>query len=92
MFDEPTNHLDIRHQRFLLQYLHDLVRSQGKSILVVLHDLTQAYRYTDEVILLRSGEVVAQDTPDAVMTAKRLSEVYQVDIKAHETTDGLVFV
>ncbi len=92
MFDEPTNHLDIRHQRFLLKYLHDLVRQQRKSILVVLHDLTHAHRYTDEVVLLDGGQVVAQGTPDEVMTSRRLSDIYHIHIKAHHTDDGLVFV
>ena len=92
MFDEPTNHLDIRHQRFLLKYLHNLVRYQHKSILVVLHDLTHAHRYTDEVVLLNNGQVVAQGTPTEVMSSEQLSQVYNVDIKAHSTEDGLVFV
>ena len=92
MFDEPTNHLDIRHQRFLLHYLHNLVRQQRKSILVVLHDLTHAHRYTDEVVLLSGGQVVAQGTPSEVMTRSQLSDVYDVDIKVHQTEDGLVFV
>ena len=92
MFDEPTNHLDIRHQRFLLQYLQRLVHRQRKSILVVLHDLTHAHRYTDEVVLLNQGSVVAQGLPDVVMNSRQLSEVYHVDIKAHHTEDGLVFV
>jgi len=92
MFDEPTNHLDIRHQRFLLKYLHNLVRQQRKSILVVLHDLTHAHRYTDEVVLLDGGRVIAQGTPDEVMTSEQLSDIYHVDIKAHHTEDGLVFV
>lgn len=92
MFDEPTNHLDIRHQRFLLKYLQGLVRHQRKSILVVLHDLTHAHRYTDEVVLLNKGKIVAQGLPDAVMTSQQLSEVYHVDIKAHQTEDGLLFV
>lgn len=92
MFDEPTNHLDIRHQRFLLHYLHNLVHQQRKSILVVLHDLTHAHRYTDEVVLLNDGQVIAQGTPTEVMTRQRLSATYNVDIKAHQTEDGLVFV
>lgn len=92
MFDEPTNHLDIRHQRFLLHYLHNLVRQQRKSIVVVLHDLTHAYRYTDEVVLLNGGRVIAQGTPNQVMTSEQLSDVYNVNIKAHQTEDGLVFI
>lgn len=92
MFDEPTNHLDIRHQRFLLNYLYNLVQQQRKSILVVLHDLTHAHRYTDEVVLLDGGRVIAQGMPNEVMTSERLSDVYDVDIKAHQTEDGLVFM
>ena len=92
MFDEPTNHLDIRHQRFLLNYLYNLVQQQRKSILVVLHDLTHAHRYTDEVVLLDGGKVIAQGIPNEVMTSERLSDVYDVDIKAHQTEDGLVFM
>ena len=92
MFDEPTNHLDIRHQRFLLHYLHNLVQQQRKSILVVLHDLTHAHRYTDEVVLLNGGRVVAQGRSNEVMTSEQLSDVYHVDIKAHQTEDGLVFM
>ena len=92
MFDEPTNHLDIRHQRFLLHYLHNLVKQEHKSILVVLHDLTHAYRYTDKVVLLNGGQVVAQGTPSEVMTRPQLSDVYDVDIKVHQTEDGLVFI
>lgn len=92
MFDEPTNHLDIRHQRFLLNYLHCLVQHQRKSILVVLHDLTHAHRYTDEVVLLDGGQIIAQGTPDEVMTSQQLSDVYHTNIKAHQTEDGLIFV
>ena len=92
MFDEPTNHLDIRHQRFLLNYLHNLVRHQRRSILVVLHDLTHAHRYTDEVVLLNEGCIVAQGSPDEVMTSEQLSAVYNVDIKVHQTEDGSIFV
>lgn len=92
MFDEPTNHLDIRHQRFLLKYLHNLVHYQRKSILVVLHDLTHAHRYTDEVVLLNKGQVVAQGSPSVVMSSEQLSAVYDVDIKTHHTDDGVLFV
>ena len=92
MFDEPTNHLDIRHQRFLFKYLHNLVRQQRKNILVLLHDLTHAHRYTDEVVLLNGGQIVAQGTPSEVMKRPQLSDVYDVDIKVHQTEDGLVFI
>lgn len=92
MFDEPTNHLDIRHQRFLLGYLQQLVREQQKSIVVVLHDLTHSYRYSDEVILMNQGQIVTQGAPHEVMTNEQLSTVYATDIQAYDTEGGRVFM
>lgn len=92
MLDEPTNHLDIRHQRFLLAYLQDLVRQQLKTVIVVLHDLTHAYRYSDEVILMNQGAIVAQGAPNVVMTQAKLNPVYQVAIESYDTAGGRVFI
>lgn len=92
MFDEPTNHLDIRHQRHLLHYLQQLVHKEGKSIIVVLHDLTHAYRYSDEVVLIHHGRIIDQGAPEQVMTQHQLSGVYQVDIQTYDTDGGRVFV
>ena len=92
MFDEPTNHLDIRHQRFLLEYLQQLVRERQKSILVVLHDLTHGYRYSDEVVLMNQGQIVAQGAANEIMTNEQLSPVYQTDILSYDTPGGRVFM
>lgn len=92
MFDEPTNHLDIRHQRFLLRYLQRLVQESHKSIVVVLHDLTHAYRYSDDVVLIDQGQIVSQGPPSKVMTHQQLSKVYQTDIHAYDTEGGRVFM
>ncbi|HBH34232.1 MAG TPA: ABC transporter ATP-binding protein [Psychrobacter sp.] len=92
MLDEPTNHLDIRHQRFLLRYLRQLVLEQQKTILVVLHDLSHAYRYSDEVLLMNEGQVVAQGSPQQVMTQEQLSAIYHTDIETYDTQSGRLFV
>lgn len=92
MLDEPTNHLDIRHQRFLLNYLRQLVLEQQKTILVVLHDLTHAYRYSDEVLLMNEGQVIAQGSPQQVMTQEQLSTIYNTDIETYDTQSGRLFV
>lgn len=96
LFDEPTNHLDIRHERALFVYLKELVKTQNKSIVVVLHSLTHAYRHADEVIAMQHnagvGTVIAQGTPQTVMTAERLSQMYQAPIKVIDTEDGRVFL
>lgn len=92
LLDEPTNHLDIRHQKALLKYLQEQVHQCGKSMVVVLHDLTHAYRYADEVVLLHQGKLVMQGRPEEVMTEERLSEVYQVSLKSYDTDDGRFFM
>lgn len=98
LFDEPTNHLDIRHERALFVYLKSLVANHGKSIVVVLHNLTTAYRHADEVIAMakdeqtQAGKVVAQGTPQSVMTQELLSQMYQAPIVAYETAQGKVFL
>ena len=55
LLDEPTTYLDLAHQIEVLDLLHDLHTQQGKTIIMVLHDLNQACRYADQIIALRSG-------------------------------------
>nr|WP_067433266.1 ABC transporter ATP-binding protein [Nocardioides jensenii] len=84
LLDEPTNHLDVSHQLELLE----LVRSLGISCLVALHDLTLAAAYCDQVALLQHGRLVAQGSPEAVLTSERVEEVYAVtcDVLTHPRT------
>lgn len=88
LLDEPFNHLDIRHQHRLMQYVHE--HRSDFSAVMVLHDLAMAANHADHVVLLNHGEVVASGHPDAVMTAERLSEVYQWPIR-RVTENGAVF-
>ncbi len=87
MLDEPTAALDLGHQEAILQ----LTRAravQGDAVLVVLHDLNLAAAYADRVALLQRGRVVACDTPREVLTAERVSEVYQTPVEVIEHGSG----
>lgn len=75
ILDEPTNHLDIRHQ---LQVL-DIVQGLGVGVLAALHDLHLAARYCDRVYVIKSGRIVASGTPQEVLTAELISQVYGVE-------------
>lgn len=90
LMDEPTNHLDIKHERALFAYLRQLVAQEHKSLVLVLHNLTYAYRHSDEVIALKQGELVAQGAPEAVMNETVLATLYDTPIKRYETDDGVV--
>lgn len=79
LLDEPTTYLDLAHQIEVLDLLHDLNTQQGKTIIMVLHDLNQACRYADHLIALRSGQVYAQGNPQDVMTEVLVREVFELE-------------
>ncbi|PSN12059.1 cobalamin/Fe(3+)-siderophore ABC transporter ATP-binding protein, partial [filamentous cyanobacterium CCP5] len=79
LLDEPTTYLDLAHQIEVLDLLHNLNTQQGKTIVMVLHDLNQACRYADQVITLRSGGVYAQGQPQQVMTETLVRDVFGLD-------------
>lgn len=80
LLDEPTTYLDLRYQVELLDLVRDLVDDDGIAVGVVLHDLDQAAGIADRVVLLSAGRVVADGTPDEVLRAELLTEVYGIRI------------
>jgi iron complex transport system ATP-binding protein len=82
LLDEPTTWLDINHQVELMRLMGEL-RNQGKTVVAVLHDLNQASRYCDRLVVMASGKVVAQGTPEEVMTPELLRSVFSVDAEIH---------
>lgn len=75
LLDEPTTFLDIAHQYDLMEMFRTL-HEQGKTIVAVLHDLNQAARYADHLIVMKHGQVVATGAPAEVMTESGLEEVF----------------
>ncbi|WP_127473883.1 ABC transporter ATP-binding protein [Microbacterium sulfonylureivorans] len=75
LLDEPTTFLDITHQIELMELLTDL-HSVGHTLVAVLHDLNHAARYGTHLIAMKDGQVVAEGTPDQVVTAQLVEEVF----------------
>jgi ferric hydroxamate transport system ATP-binding protein len=89
LLDEPTTYLDLRYQVELLDLVRDLADEHGTAVGVVLHDLDQAAAVADRLVLLRTGVVVADGTPENVLDADRLSEVYGIRIDVdHDPATG----
>lgn len=82
--DEPCNHLDIRHQHKLMQDLKKRRKNNKITAVIVLHDLNLAYRYADFIVLLNNGKLIANGTPDEVMTSEILSQAYRWEIKKYQ--------
>ncbi|SAL44813.1 ABC transporter-like protein [Caballeronia peredens] len=78
LLDEPTTYLDIHHQLDILRELRRLNRERGLTIVWVLHDLNQAAAFSDEIVLMRAGRIVAQGTPEAMIDPRHLHETFGV--------------
>jgi iron-siderophore transport system ATP-binding protein len=79
LLDEPTTFLDLAHQIDVLDLAVDLNRRDGRTVVMVLHDLNQACRYADHLIVMRAGRIVAQGEPAGVITAELMAEVFDLD-------------
>ncbi len=85
LLDEPTTYLDIAHQIEVLDLLYQLNRQAGRTIVMVLHDLNMACRYSHHLIALRDGQVIAQGQPAAVVTETMVQQVFA--LKSRIITD-----
>lgn len=77
--DEPTTYLDMAHQLEVLELLKKLNEEEGRTIIMVLHDLNQAARFADYIIALKAGKVVKAGTSEEVITKEVLKEVFNID-------------
>jgi len=80
MLDEPTTYLDLSHQIELMKLIRDM-HKKGKTIVVVLHDLNQACRYCDHLVVLKEGELIKQGSPADIFTEELLSDVFSLKAK-----------
>lgn len=86
LLDEPTAALDLRHQEDVLQVARDLAR-HGRAVVVVLHDLSLAAAYADDVAMIDRGRLVARGTAAEVLTADRIGEVYGTTVRVIDDPD-----
>jgi iron complex transport system ATP-binding protein len=85
LLDEPTTYLDIGYQLEVMELIEQLNQERAMTILLVLHDLNQAARYSQRMIVLNQGVVVADGPPQAVLTQQLLASVFKV--RANIVTD-----
>ncbi|MEO0458290.1 MAG: ABC transporter ATP-binding protein [Cyanobacteria bacterium P01_A01_bin.114] len=81
LLDEPTTFLDLAHQIEVLDLLYDLNQREGRTIVMVLHELNQACRYGDYLIAMKTGRVYARGQPHQVMTEDLVQSVFGLDCR-----------
>lgn len=77
--DEPTTFLDMAHQLEVLHLLQKLNREEGRTIVMVVHDLNHASRYAHHIVAIKEGTVISAGTPAQVVTPNVLREVFAIE-------------
>ena len=85
--DEPTTFLDIEHQLQVMENIRTLV-NEGKSVVMVLHDIAMAMRYADRIILFNKGSLFAHGTPEEIYSSGQIEKVFNIGLKRVNTEDG----
>lgn len=79
LLDEPTTYLDLAHSVEVLDLVHDLRTVHGKTVVMVLHDLNLAARYSDRIVVMADGAVIAEGSPAEILTAELLRAAFGLD-------------
>ena len=81
LLDEPTTYLDLAHQVEVLELVERLNVERGRTVVMVLHDLNLAARYSGRLVAMKDGAIMAQGAPGEVITEPLLSEVFGLEAR-----------
>ncbi|MET1087839.1 MAG: ABC transporter ATP-binding protein [Arthrobacter sp.] len=84
LLDEPLNNLDMKHSVEMMRLLRRLADELGKTIVLVVHDINFASCYSDTIVAMKDGRLVHQGSPEHIMQAAMLHDVYDIDIRIEE--------
>ena len=79
LLDEPTTYLDIFHQIEVLDLVKKLNEKYKMTIVMVLHDINQAIKYSDNIVIMKNGKIIEEGTPKSVINEKSIKTVYNVE-------------
>ncbi|KOY80488.1 ABC transporter ATP-binding protein [Lysinibacillus macroides] len=84
LLDEPTTYLDMAHQLEVLDIVKSLNEQHACTIVMVLHDINHAARYSDHLIAMRKGVVMQTGTPQEILCAEVMRRVFHIDARIME--------
>ncbi|MBQ3104639.1 MAG: ABC transporter ATP-binding protein [Lachnospiraceae bacterium] len=80
LLDEPTNHLDLVYQKQIFALIGQWLKTPGRAVLSVVHDLSLARAFGTDALLMHKGKAVAQGKTGAVLSPETLDPVYGMDV------------
>ena len=84
LLDEPLNNLDMRHAVQMMRMLRRMATELGKTVVLVVHDINAAAAYSDRIVAMRDGRVVAEGPTAELMDPAVLRKVFDLDVEVHE--------
>lgn len=88
LLDEPLNNLDMKHAVQIMQALRRLCDEQGRTVILVIHDINFAANYSDHIVALKNGELSFHGTSEQVVTETNLRELYDIDFEVIRSERG----
>lgn len=86
LLDEPTTYLDISHQLELMELIEEINQNLEMTVVMVLHDINQASRYSNRLVVMKSGKIVADGSPNEVINEELLKEIYKIECEIERDT------
>lgn len=90
LLDEPLNNLDLRHATSIMRLLRRTAAERDKTVVLVIHDINIAAAYSDRIIAMKDGAIVADGTPAQIMRTDVLRLVYDMDMQVAEVAGRYV--
>ena len=91
VLDEPTTYLDIRACHETMELIRRLNEEAGKTIVMVIHDLDLALRYSDRLLVMERGRAAAAGTVEEVLATGAIERAFGVSIRPHEAAEGRAY-
>jgi len=83
ILDEPTTYLDVGHQIDVLELVRRMNTQMGTTIIMVLHDVNLAARYSDDLYAIRNGNICCEGCPNEMVTRERMKKIFDVDAEIY---------
>ena len=90
--DEPTTYLDIYHQVEILELVKELNEESNLTVVMVLHDINQAIKYSHNIVIMKNGAIVNEGSPSKIINENIIKDVYQVEGFIGKDEDEIYFI